>query len=64
MAAADAASAAAWRGHRQQLLGMTAFDRHKRLIADYVNFYGGRAPEPPPVVATRTDHDILREQYR
>ena len=43
---------------------MTAFDRHKRLIADYVTFYGGRAPEPPPVVATRTDHDILREQYR
>ena len=64
MAAADAASAAAWHAHRQQLLGMTAFDRHKRLMADYVTYYGGRAPEPPPVVATRTDHDILREQYR
>ena len=64
MAAADAANAAALRAQRQALLGMTAFERHKRLMADYVRFYGGKAPEQAPLLATHTDHDILREQYR
>jgi hypothetical protein len=64
MAAAEAANAAAWRAQRQQLLGLTAFERHKRLMADWVQFYGGSVPEQAPLLATRTDHDVLREQYR
>ena len=42
----------------QALLGMTAFERHKRLMADYVQFYGGKAPEqaPPAGHAHRPRH--------
>lgn len=48
---------------RQQLLGLTAFERHKRLMADYVRYYGGRQPAPSQPTA-KSDYDVLREQYR
>ncbi|EIE22911.1 hypothetical protein COCSUDRAFT_8481, partial [Coccomyxa subellipsoidea C-169] len=45
-------------------LGLTAYDRHKRLMAEYVNFYGGKLPAPAQQPTLKTDYDILREQYR
>lgn len=59
-----AAAAAAQQQHRRQFLGLTAYDRHKRLIAEYVNFYGGKLPAPAEQPTLKTDYDILREQYR
>lgn len=56
-------SAAGASQSRRQLLGMTAFERHKRLMADYVHFYGGR-PQPQSLTAAKTDYDILKEHYR
>ncbi|BDA50345.1 Protein FRA10AC1 homolog [Coccomyxa sp. Obi] len=59
-----AAAAAAQQQHRRQFLGLTAYDRHKRLMAEYVNFYGGRMPAPAEQPTVKTDYDVLREQYR
>ena len=59
-----AAAAAASAQHRRQFLGLTAYDRHKRLMAEYVNFYGGKLPGPAQQPTLKTDYDILREQYR
>ncbi|KAK9803030.1 hypothetical protein WJX72_007239 [[Myrmecia] bisecta] len=47
---------------RQQLLGLNAFDRHKKMMADYVNLYGGKLPQPQQTV--KTDLDVLHEKYR
>ncbi len=63
--ASDAAAAgAAQQQHRRQFLGLTAYDRHKRLIAEYVGFYGGKMPAPAEQPTVKTDYDVLREQYR
>ncbi len=59
-----AAAAGATAQHRRQFLGLTAYDRHKRLMAEYVNFYGGKLPAPAQQSTLKTDYDILREQYR
>jgi len=62
--AAAAAAAVAHNQHRRQFLGLTAYDRHKRLMAEYVKFYGGKLPAPAEQPTLKTDYDILREQYR
>lgn len=59
-----AAAAAAQQQHKRQFLGLTAYDRHKRLMAEYVNFYGGKMPAPAEQPTMKTDYDVLREQYR
>lgn len=63
-AAAAAAAAVAHKQHRRQFLGLTAYDRHKRLMAEFVKFYGGKLPAPAELPTLKTDYDILREQYR
>lgn len=44
--------------------GESAFERHQRLVAEAVSFYGERAPEAPRQQPVKTDHDMLRESYR
>lgn len=44
--------------------GLTAFERHKRLLREHEAFYGnssGRAEQPKNV---KSDLDTLKEQYR
>ena len=44
--------------------GETAFERHSRLVAAAVSYYGERPPEAPAARAAKTDQDILRETFR
>ncbi len=64
-AAFDAASRQQY--HRQQLLGLSAYDRHKRLMHDLQAYYGGTLPAAAVQEQgelPKTDFDILRENYR
>lgn len=47
---------------RQRLRGMNAWDRHKQLMSDYQEYYGGQLPSQP--VTVKTDMDCLIEQHR
>ena len=49
---------------RQQMRGMTAHQRHKFMMSQYVNFYGGKMPPPPKEETLHTDFDVLRDTYR
>ena len=43
--------------------GLTAFERHKRLLREAEALYGGKLPSEQPVTV-KTDQDTLRESYR
>jgi len=43
--------------------GLTAFERHKRLLREAEALYGGTLPTEQPL-SVKTDHDTLRENYR
>mmetsp|Transcript_19420 Transcript_19420/g.54076 ORF Transcript_19420/g.54076 Transcript_19420/m.54076 type:complete len:264 (-) Transcript_19420:111-902(-) len=50
---------------RHGLAGLTAYQRHQKLVHDYVTYYGGRIPaanENAP--RTKTDWEVLREQHK
>lgn len=49
--------------YQAHVRGLNAYDRHKKFLNDYVNFYGKEKPvqEKLPV---KTDLDTLREGYR
>ena len=49
---------------RQQMLGMTAHQRHKFMMNQYVKFYGGKMPPPPKEETQQTDFDVLKDTYR
>jgi len=46
------------------LKGLDAYSRHKKFINDYVLFYGKEKEFCAPSKPYKTDHDILREEYR
>ena len=46
----------------RRLLGLSGFDRHQALMKDAIKYY--RAKLPPEQQTTKTDYDVLREQYR
>lgn len=46
------------------MLGMTAHQRHKFMMAQYVNFYKGQMPPPPQEETVHTDFDVLKDTYR
>ncbi|MCL7047316.1 hypothetical protein MKW94_009612 [Papaver nudicaule] len=49
--------------YQSHIRGLNAFDRHKKFLKDYVDFYGtGRKADI--VLPTKTDQDTLREGYR
>jgi hypothetical protein len=43
--------------------GMSAFDRHRKFLEDYVKYYGGQKWTGQQITP-KTDLDILREEYR
>ncbi|KAI3835645.1 hypothetical protein MKX03_015248 [Papaver bracteatum] len=49
--------------YQSDIRGLNAFDRHKKFLKDYVDFYGtGRKVDI--VLPSKTDQDTLREGYR
>eukprot|EP00884_Botryococcus_braunii_P003073 jgi/Botrbrau1/12767/Bobra.0238s0006.1 len=44
------------------LLGLNAWDRHKRFIHDMMTYYGGKLPEVNH--SLKSDHEVLRQSYR
>jgi hypothetical protein len=49
--------------YQAHILGLNAYDRHKKFLKDYVSFYGkenSRSVKLP----VKTDQDTLREGYR
>lgn len=47
-------------------IGLSAFERHKLIVNDYVKYYGGHEPATAAAPAPRckTDTDILRENFQ
>ncbi|RZC77481.1 hypothetical protein C5167_001751 [Papaver somniferum] len=49
--------------YQSHIRGLNAFDRHKKFLKDYVDFYGtGRKVDI--VLPSKTDQDTLREGHR
>lgn len=48
---------------RSSLFGLSAHERHQKLMHDYVQYYGGKLPEPA-AVTTKTDFQVLQENHR
>ena len=44
--------------------GLTAFQRHKRLLREYEAFYGSKPASAEQQNAIKSDVDTLKEQYR
>ncbi|KAL4444099.1 hypothetical protein ABPG75_011836 [Micractinium tetrahymenae] len=63
-ALAAAYDSAARQRQRQQFLGISAFDRHKKLVHDLVAYYGAQLPAGGQAGPQKTDFDILRENFR
>ena len=50
---------------RHSLVGLTAYERHKKFVHDYVTYYGGRIPSANEHVEhTKTDWEAVREQHK
>ncbi|KAJ0810020.1 putative folate-sensitive fragile site protein Fra10Ac1 [Helianthus annuus] len=49
--------------YQAHILGLNAYDRHKKFLKEYVGFYGGdrQKEEKLPI---KTDQDTLRDGYR
>lgn len=44
--------------------GLTAFQRHKRLLREYDAFYSSKPASSEQQQAIKSDLDTLKEQYR
>ncbi|CAB4298546.1 unnamed protein product [Prunus armeniaca] len=49
--------------YQAHILGLNAYDRHKKFVKDYVSFYG-REESSHVKLPVKTDQDTLREGYR
>ncbi|KAJ4829990.1 hypothetical protein Tsubulata_024738 [Turnera subulata] len=49
--------------YQSHIRGLNAYDRHKKFLKDYVNFYG-REKSSVSKLPVKTDQDTLREGYR
>ncbi|KAM1285797.1 hypothetical protein ACFX2J_028324 [Malus domestica] len=49
--------------YQAHILGLNAYDRHKKFVKDYVSFYGREASSHVKL-PVKTDHDTLREGHR
>ncbi|KAK1281616.1 hypothetical protein QJS10_CPB22g01350 [Acorus calamus] len=49
--------------YQAHIRGLNAYDRHKKFIRDYVDFYG-KNRDVHDVLPVKTDQDTLREGYR
>ncbi|XP_075260712.1 protein FRA10AC1-like [Convolutriloba macropyga] len=51
--------------HRQQFLSLNAFDRHKKLVNDYLKFYGGKRSDfKRDTRFDKSDLDVIRENVK
>lgn len=50
-------------GSKQLFLGLSAFERHKKLLHEAITLYGGSLPTVSSQLQ-KTDHDVLHEQHR
>ncbi|CEG83113.1 hypothetical protein RMATCC62417_17085 [Rhizopus microsporus] len=48
---------------RNELKGVDAYTRHKKLIHSYLTYYGGKVPSTVPT-EYKTEADIIRENHR
>lgn len=62
----EALDAVARQRQRQELLGLSAYERHKRFVDGLVKHYGGRLPPQPSELPSgfKSDEETLRETYR
>ncbi|KAI3510836.1 hypothetical protein L1887_17973 [Cichorium endivia] len=49
--------------YQAHILGLNAYDRHKKFLKDYVSYYGGEGQKQEKL-PVKTDQDTLREGYR
>ncbi|XP_028554722.1 protein FRA10AC1 isoform X3 [Dendrobium catenatum] len=49
--------------YQSHIRGLNAYDRHKRFMKDYVQFYGD-AKDSDKSFPVKTDHDTIKEGYR
>ncbi|XP_061665544.1 protein FRA10AC1 isoform X2 [Syngnathoides biaculeatus] len=53
------------RNRRAHLISLTAFERHKKFVGDYILYYGGNMADFKRSAAKdKTDSDVLRENHR
>ncbi|XP_049615267.1 protein FRA10AC1 [Syngnathus scovelli] len=53
------------RNRRAHLISLTAFERHKKFVGDYILFYGGHMADFKRSTANdKTDSDVVRENHR
>ncbi|XP_051925443.1 protein FRA10AC1 isoform X1 [Hippocampus zosterae] len=53
------------RNRRAHLISLTAFERHKKFVGDYILYYGGHMADFKRSAANdKTDSDVLRENHR
>uniref|UniRef100_A0A061QZX0 Protein FRA10AC1 n=1 Tax=Tetraselmis sp. GSL018 TaxID=582737 RepID=A0A061QZX0_9CHLO len=48
---------------RRSLQGLSAYERHKKFVSDYIKYYGGKLPTPAKV-ETKSDWDVVRENHK
>eukprot|EP00112_Aurelia_sp_Birch-Aquarium-sp1_P009026 Seg2012.3 transcript_id=Seg2012.3/GoldUCD/mRNA.D3Y31 product="Protein FRA10AC1-like" protein_id=Seg2012.3/GoldUCD/D3Y31 len=52
-------------GHVRQFLAMDAFTRHRKLVNDYLRYYGGKIEDFQRSSANdKTDHDVIQEHHQ
>jgi len=44
--------------------GLNAYERHKKFVNDFVIHYGKQKQYQSSLTQTKTDHDVLKEEYR
>ena len=49
---------------QHSLMGLNAYERHKKFVHDYLTYYGGSLPSSSDASATRTDWDVLKKNHR
>ncbi|KAD5802837.1 hypothetical protein E3N88_14197 [Mikania micrantha] len=49
--------------YQAHILGLNAYDRHKKFLKEYVGFYGGESQKQEKL-PVKTDQDTLRDGYR
>lgn len=53
------------RNRRAHLISLNAFERHKKFVADYILYYGGKMCDFKRSTSNdKTDHDVVRENHR
>lgn len=53
------------KNHFADFLSMNAYSRHKKLVHDYLNYYGGKMEDfQRSNTNDKTDHDVIKEHHK